>query len=180
MSGWGVPIHIVRHEHVTVERLLLPTRSYRLHRGALPEAIAVWDRIAPVVDGDTDVFLSRSRLERDARRVTGDEGLDQAFADAGFVVMHPQDHSIVEQIALVARARSLVGVSGSQLHLSMFARSCRTVIEIGDLQRRDRPLIDQVRLAEARGHGFFFVPLVTVGEQRDVRATLDRALTHIG
>lgn len=175
-AGWDVPLHLVTDHAVTVEHLLLPTRAYRLHRGALPEAVEVWDRIAARREPEGPLFLSRSRLEHDPRRAAGDHLLDQAFADAGCRVVHPEELHIAEQIDAVARANTIIGVGGSQMHLSMFARSCSAVVEIGDLRLPNYPIHDQVCIAEARGHRHRFVPLLGTDGNRDVDATVQQAM----
>ena len=85
-AGWNVPVHIVQKAPVQIERLLLPTRAYRLHRGALPEAVSVWEAIAPQRARQLDVFLSRSRLTNDPRRLPGDDALDISLAEQGYLV----------------------------------------------------------------------------------------------
>lgn len=172
-TGWDVPIHVVGNDVTAVERLLVPTRAYRLHRGALPELVTAWDRIAPTQPAGQPVFLSRSRLAQDPRRTNGDEELDEALAELGIKVVHPQELSIEEQVAVVSRASALVGLGGSQLHLSMFAGSCNKVIEIGDLRLPRRAVSDQLRIAEARGHEHHFVPRMLAGGRRDIAATLE-------
>jgi len=175
-AGWRVPIRIVAGSTVKVDDLLVPTRAYRLHRGALPQARAVWDRIAPEQPADTAVFLSRSRLRGDTRQAPNDAFLDEALAAAGCQVVHPQELTIQEQVAAVSRARTLIGVSGSQLHLSMFARSCSNVIELGDRRLPTLPIFEQISIAEARGQQHHFVPLLTDPSGRDIRTTIDRVL----
>ena len=175
-AGWEVPVHLVSQRAVRVEHLLLPTRAYRLHRGGLPEVRSVWDRIAPAQVPDTAVFLSRSRLTKDPRRTPYDARLDSALASAGCLVVHPQELPIDEQIAVVSRAHTLIGASGSQLHLSMFAGSCQRVIELGDLRLPTTPVFDQLGIAQTRGQEHHFVPLITTDNGRDVGATIERIL----
>jgi len=173
-TGWDIPIHVVGHDATTVEHLLVPTRAYRLHRGPLPELVAMWDRIAPPQPAGRPVFLSRSRLAQDSRRTNGDEELDEALAELGLEVVHPQELHIEEQVAVASRASTLVGLGGSQLHLSMFARSCSKIIEIGDLRLPDRAVPDQLCLAEARGHEHHLVPRMLSNGRRDIPATVER------
>lgn len=171
--GWNVPIHIVEDRAALVQDLRVPTRAYRLHRGALPEAVSVWDRVAPLVDANDKVFLSRSRLPANQRSLPNDGELDDRLRALGCTVVHPQELSIEEQVRTVSRASTLIGVSGSQLHLSIFARSCTRIIEIGDPRLPDAPVADQVLIANARGQAHHFVPLLRAGTARDAGATAE-------
>ncbi|MFM8528809.1 MAG: glycosyltransferase family 61 protein, partial [Ilumatobacteraceae bacterium] len=162
-AGWDLPIRIVGHEPVVADQLIVPTRAFHLNIGALPELVTLWDRIAPLRTPETTVFLSRSRLTADPRRLVGDERLDEELSSLGCEIVHPQELSMDQQVETVARASTLVGTGGSHLHLSMFARTCTKVIEIGDLRMPDRPVHDQVNIATARGHHHDFVPLIRDG-----------------
>lgn len=174
-AGWTVPVHIIGNTHTTVEDLRIPTRAYRLHRGALPEAVRVWERIALTGAPERPVFLSRSRLEHDERRIPGSEQLDQQLASLGCEVVHPQELSIDDQLAVVSRATTLVGVSGSQLHLSVFAAPGTKVIEIGDPRLPNTPVHDQVLMVEAKRQTHYFVPLLlSSGGRRDAESTARR------
>lgn len=173
-TGWDIPIHIIEERPARVQNLCIPTRAYRLHRGALPEAVRVWDRIAPQRPSLGPVYLSRSRLAPHQRTTPGDEALDECMRELGCTVVHPQELPIAEQVEIVSRATTIVGPSGSQLHLSIFSRACQRVIEIGDLRLPDTPILDQLLIAAARGHEHHFVPLLRSGDKRDTSATASR------
>ena len=63
------------------------------------------------------VFVSRSALPLDLGRLIGDVILDQVLAEAGYLIFHPENHSISEQIALYSSADELVFIDGSSLYL---------------------------------------------------------------
>jgi len=175
-AGWAGGVRFVDAHALTAEQLLVPTRAYRLHDGALPEAVTLWDRIAGSAAAGAPVFLSRARLRHDRRRIRGGEQLDGALADAGVVVVHPERLPIEEQLSVVASASTLIGVSGSQLHLAMFAPNARRIIEIGDPRLPTSPVHDQVLIARARAQEHCFVPLVRGRAGRDVSATVRHVL----
>jgi hypothetical protein len=67
------------------------------------------------------VFVSRSALPLDQGRLIGDVILDQVLAEAGFLVFHPENHSITDQITLYSAANELVFIDGSSLYLLWFS-----------------------------------------------------------
>lgn len=161
---------VVDDQAVTVERLLVPTRPFVPNGYVLPAALEVWKRMRmasePWLYGSTQrIFLSRSRFNplrasqgRSARRgASNDEHLDQLFADRGYLVMHPQDIPLPQQIAVVAGARLLAGSSGSALHLSVFADPGCRVLEVGDARGSKRPVLTQRILTHALGQRLDFL-----------------------
>ena len=48
------------------------------------------------------MYLSRTRLEDDPRRSTGDDELDGRLRELGFAVVHPQELPIGDQLAAAA------------------------------------------------------------------------------
>jgi hypothetical protein len=68
------------------------------------------------------VFISRSSLPLDLGRLIGDVVLDEVLAEAGYLVFHPENHSISEQITLYSAADELVFIDGSSLYLLWISR----------------------------------------------------------
>ena len=68
------------------------------------------------------MFLSRSRLPTEKRGLIGSqsERLDSLFVELGYTIIHSQDLTLSEQVALVRSATHICGCAGSQLHLTMF------------------------------------------------------------
>lgn len=173
LAGYaGLPVRVVDgRAPLRVESLVVPDRSVVAHGWAHPQAREVWDRVAVPVrggGGPAKVFLSRAghnqrrrdEGHRSAERSAAewDAGADAAFAAAGFEVARPETLPVDDQLALVADARLLAGVSGSQLHLSAFAPASARVLEVGDLRSQDRPLAMQQVIDAACGHEHAFVP----------------------
>lgn len=69
------------------------------------------------------IYLSRSRLRGDRRPVSRKNArqIDDLFARHGFMIVHPQELDLAEQIAVVRGASHLAGFIGSQLHLAAFS-----------------------------------------------------------
>lgn len=172
LAGYaGVPVRVVDgRAGLRVESLLVPERSLVAHGWARPEARQVWDRIVGPVrgrGGPARVFLSRAG-HNELRRAAGhrsagrstaewDAGVDAVFAAAGFEVARPETLTVDDQLALVADADLVAGVSGSALHLSAFAPTAARVLEVGDLRSPDQPVAMQVVVDAACGHEHAFV-----------------------
>jgi capsular polysaccharide biosynthesis protein len=171
-AEWRSPIRIIRGPCV-VESLIVPSRPFTTNLFAAPEAVLVWDRVSSVGRPSRLVFLTRTGLDHDVRRLAGDDDLDEAMRLMGFDVIHPERLTIDEQLTVIASASVLAGVSGSALHLSAFAPATTRVIEIGDQRVGGAPLPNQLVIDAARGRLTAFVPLTRSGNGRNLGATMD-------
>lgn len=75
------------------------------------------------------VYFSRSRWPKP--RITDEPAIEARFRAADYDIVHPQDLSLQDQLALVSRARSIAGPQGTALHWSLYAPRCRSVISMG-------------------------------------------------
>src|SRR5699024_5678765 len=171
---------------------LVPTRPYLPNGYARPEAVQVWRRMAAAVrdrtgKGPRRVFLSRSvhhaalaQAGRPSRRASPNETeVDALFASRGYAVAHPQQLDLTDQIRLVADADVIAGVSGSALHLSVFAPSGARVVEVADARARSKPVTTQVILVHACEQALAFVKYPR-GDSGSDLARLRRALDELG
>lgn len=176
LGAAGIPVAVI-NEPVRVEHLLVPSRPFTPSHSATAEAVAVWQHtvrdLTPPQSHDL-VFLSRSHLARDLRRLTGDLAMEQLLSERGFQIVHPETMTVTEQLGLVRHARVLAGVSGSSLHLSAFADRATRVIEIGDRRTATRPLRNQRVIDSACGRRSVHIPLkVRDDGGRDAPATAE-------
>ena len=180
LAGYGdIPVRVTSNGVLSVEKLLVPSRSLVFKNWALPAAVALWRRIgeaAGAPGADSQVYLSRSRFHLGkvrARRIrsnqTWHERLDTAFAETGFRVVHPELLPIDEQIRLVRGAAIIAGASGSALHLSAFAPASTRVIEVGDERSPEAPRPTQLMIDAAVGRESAYIPY---GDPQRVRAAL--------
>lgn len=178
-------VFVGQRRHI-VERLIVPSRPLVANGWAHPEAVRVWRRISrPLVgaEGPRRVLLSRSRFNAERRgrgaetRTTAerDRIVEDDFAAAGFTIVHPEQLSVREQIAVAANAEIIAGQAGSALHLSAFAATGVRIIEIGDHRSPDYPMPGQQVINAACGHVHAFVPEWT--RPAEVLATLDLTAT---
>lgn len=68
------------------------------------------------------IFLSRSGLRTDARRLNKEDELklENFFIQQGFSIVHSQDFNFNTQVQLIRNASHIAGLAGSQLHLALF------------------------------------------------------------
>ncbi len=183
LSGYGgLPVRLVDRVPVRVDDVVVPERPVTLKAWARPEAVATWRRISEAVGSrgpERRVFLSRSAMNTRRRAKQGprvrsddawDDHLDRRFARAGYAVVHTEELSIRDQVALVRGARVVAGSSGSALHLAAFADPGTRVLEVGDRRWPDRPSLTQRLLDAACGHRPGFVPH---GDERALEQLLD-------
>jgi capsular polysaccharide biosynthesis protein len=166
----GVPIRIVTDERWSVERLLVPDRSFVTNGWAYSEAVEVWRRVSAPLHtegGPERIYLSRTRFNAARAAKNGplrstaerDAALDRDFDRAGFRVIAPEELHIDEQLALVAGAHVIAGASGSALHLAAFAGRPSSVIEVGDMRVPLQGLPNQKVVDAVCGHRHAFVPV---------------------
>lgn len=168
LAGRRERVHVVGTDRVRVERLLVPERPVIPNGHVRPAAYGVWREVASaarVAMSPELAFLSRSRHHRTvvpgsraAGRVADNETeLDALMTALGFAVVYAEELSATEQVAVVSRARVLAGVSGSALHLSVFAPEGATVVELGDVRGYSRPVRTQQMLCRAGGNPMAFI-----------------------
>lgn len=168
--GHSVPI-MISNQGCVVDELVVPQRPFTLNDSVEAQAVNVWQRVASAGNLSRKVFLSRSKLSNDSRRVDGDDRLDQLMESLGFDVVHPQTLPISEQLDVVAQAGILSGVSGSALHLSAFAHSHAQILEIGDTRSHSQALPNQRVIDDSVGRSSGFVPYMAAESGRDLSET---------
>lgn len=84
--------------------------------------------------GNGKIYLSRSRLTNDLRKIIHEEELESLLRRSGWRIVHPETLPVVEQLSALNDARVIAGNLGSAMHLLMYfgleARS-KAVIAIG-------------------------------------------------
>lgn len=184
LSGYGgLPIRVVHTRPVHVQHLLVPRRPVVFKHSVGADAVALWERMADAAGtpgGSRRVFFSRTLFHQaqdmSARQRTSpewDHALDEAFATAGFEIVHPEALPTREQVRVARGADVLAGPSGSALHLSAFLASGRRVVEVGDARYSDQGGQTQRSIDAARGHGTDFVPYSEPGSVAAAVAALD-------
>lgn len=99
------------------------------------------------------VYLSRAKYRSRSlsvqRLIHPENDIETAFASAGYEIVHPEDLSLSEQIALYQECSVVAGEAGSALHNTLFAPSKTVVISLSNIndvqpkisEFKDQPLI---------------------------------------
>jgi hypothetical protein len=126
-----------RRHFLAVRRLL--DRHYNLAGPAAAPA-GLWPGPQAAAPPDLErLYLGRSRLPPECRRVAGEDQLEGELRRRGWCVVHPETLPLAEQLRLLAGARIIAGCIGSAMHLLMYfgeALAGRPLIGLGPTDRR--------------------------------------------
>lgn len=98
------------------DALFIPDKLSRLYRAMILEAHGGSHARTPT----EAVFILRRNTP--TRRIINDAKVTAFFVKRGYVVVDPAQMSLAEQVDLAQRAKYMVSATGSQVHLSDFAR----------------------------------------------------------
>lgn len=140
-----------------LEEVTVSTSAMCLKSAVDPAFLAAFDRVKAalqggavrVTDSDRRVYLSRSRLSDRFRRATNEAEIEALFAATGFQVVHPQELTIAQQVALVGSAAAIAGCDGSALHLAAFATPGTTLLALDSRVVINQFMVDLVRGLDA-------------------------------
>ena len=140
------PIWLIDHP-AEVDELIVPTPGFGHLDWSIgsPEFRAfvrsrIAARIKPTEKGGPErVYISRSRLKSASDPLERELELERKLRKAGYVIFHPQKHTIEEQCQIYMGARQIIGSDGSAFHLAPFAMQPGT--QVGLIQRRHRPRV---------------------------------------
>jgi hypothetical protein len=109
--------------------LQIGSHIFKQYRDVCQNLIGSLD-LTKIKTTDRPLYLSRRLLNRGARKVVGEELLEELLLRNGFHVVHPQFLSIEEQIYLINRHEHIVGIVGSAMHNLVFSLSPKTITYI--------------------------------------------------
>jgi len=69
------------------------------------------------------VYLTKTRLGQGIYQLVNEAEIEAVMAAQGIEIVHPQELSLVEQIALLNGAPAILGTTGSAFHTSLFAQA---------------------------------------------------------
>jgi len=119
------------YDPVRVERLVAATPMFENPNYAHPGLAEVWGRIGArlaaqsSVDVPERIFISRRIKKRPCRNLPD---VEQFFADQGFTVLFPEDHSLADQVRIFRDTEVVAGFIGSGLFNLMFAGAPKPVL----------------------------------------------------
>jgi capsular polysaccharide biosynthesis protein len=114
----GVNNEPVFIENPTVFRELhVPEPGYQIQNFASPEHMKFLAAWPPKSSRKSDyVWLSRSNLPLDRGGIVEERHVEQVLREMGWVILHPEKHSVSDQLDFLAGARHIAGFMGSAFH----------------------------------------------------------------
>lgn len=123
VQALGVPHPIINTAHrLRVEKLYVPNQGIGLDDWGVGSPgfhrfVREQGGRKGATEGRRKLYLSRSALPRQRASYLSEKILVSHLEDEGYTVIHPQQHSIEEQIALYRAAEYVISPNGSPLHL---------------------------------------------------------------
>ncbi len=155
LSGAGIDAEdiLFSHRPVRVERLLCATPMFSQPAYLHPEITELWDQMADRLtlsvdqrDRPSRVFCSRKIGKRNCHNAAE---VEQLFADHGFAIIYPEDHSIGEQVAIFRHLEVVAGFAGSAMFNLVWPSTPKRVILISSESYTAK---NEYLIAAARGH----------------------------
>jgi O-antigen biosynthesis protein WbqL len=145
-----------RWEHIAAERVLMPGmmhREYVFHPALADDLNAFAVTCGAPHRPGASLFVSRSALGRPStfRDMTNAQEVEALAAGLGLEVVHPEQLTWRDQVALFAGARLVVGEFGSGLHNALFSPAGTRVVALNWITEV------QSRIATFRGHDLGYV-----------------------
>jgi capsular polysaccharide biosynthesis protein len=159
LARMGVPADRIRpitpDTHYRTDMLMAPSRTQTISAVPSWKVEGLRARLAPDPDsGEARLKLLALRGECEHRRVVNEGELSRRLQAIGFKAVVCKHFSIGEQIAMFARARTVVGAHGAALTNLVYCRPGTRVIEI---VAKDLPQPHYAALSEACGLDHSFV-----------------------
>lgn len=109
---------------VAARQVLFPTLPVIRRSSVHPKAHVIFDKLKGLArEGDVGryerIYISRSRVS--GRDLVNEIEVEAYYRSKGFVIVHPQEHSIENQIKLFSNAKFIASVGGSAAHGAVFA-----------------------------------------------------------
>lgn len=119
------------------KRVYIPSQSLVLHSSVNSKAQNfIWNKIKSQFADDSaiikkdKIYLSRSKLVKDKRKLENEDIVEGVFLRHGFQIVHPEEISLKQQIEILSQAKVVVGPSGSALHNAAFMRKGSLLISL--------------------------------------------------
>lgn len=125
-------------EAVIVESLVAATPALAMPQYVDRSLGEVWGQIRSRLSDHSSHESERifsSRRPKKTRTCLNASEVEQFFADLGFTVFYPEDHSFEEQVRMFAGARIVAGFGGSNMFNTMYAPGATKVVVSGTSYR---------------------------------------------
>lgn len=118
---------IILRKTTRFRNVIVPSRAFINERYASADYVNVFRTISNNIGngfGYDKIYLSRTKF---AKKDFGEERLEQIFQKNGYKIIYPETLSIIDQIKYIKDAHVMAGLSGSAMHLALFAPDGATV-----------------------------------------------------
>jgi capsular polysaccharide biosynthesis protein len=171
---------IMAHEDLRVRQLILPAAQYLNTVKGSPGMCVVFDHLREKLLASQParsrtpgkVYMTRRNLSPTAlaggerRGFLNEHEAEDLFRRRGYEVVSPENLPFEEQVAIVANATHVAGLSGAALHLILLnSRPDTKLIEL-----RTKPAINQMIINSIRGVEAFHIPCVAARGARQAIA----------
>jgi capsular polysaccharide biosynthesis protein len=113
----------ILNEPTLFRDLTVASSGYALEKGVDETAFQVWRTIADFYDKNSDlkrIYVSRSKWPKQ-RILVNEADVEKLFAAYGFTILHPQNLTVAEQVAIFRNAEVIAGPSGSALYNCVYS-----------------------------------------------------------
>ncbi|WP_137222080.1 DUF563 domain-containing protein [Shewanella sp. MEBiC00475] len=157
-APFGVKAHSVSIINIATqfEWLDVPNPQFFILNKAHIDYIDIYRRISDFYipskqDESLRIYVSRSKLLKRKRKVLNEAAIEKVFISHGFIVIHPQELSFPEQLALLSHTHVLAGMEGSGLHNCVFMPPGGTVINLCGV-RQPNSIKSNQKICDALAH----------------------------
>lgn len=144
----------LRNEHVfvddatSVDHLIVPEPAYVIQTRCHPRFIRMMGKM-PVEPHGRNVWLSRSGLPEHLSGIEGEREIEAELARLGWIILHPQLHTLADQVQMIGGAAHVAGFAGSAFHTILLAREVHGRVTI--FTRGERISKNFATIAAAKG-----------------------------
>jgi len=131
---------------------------------------------------DDLIYLSRSRLSDELRKIGNEEELESLLRERGYEIVHPQQLSFADQIKLFSDAAKIVGAMGSAFHTMLLSQNAEMCVKylIEDMPIRTYSVIDAISGSNSSYIRCLYKNPLSIKKNVDWVVDLERAMAGIG
>ncbi|MDD4556571.1 MAG: glycosyltransferase 61 family protein [Alphaproteobacteria bacterium] len=143
-------------EEITQFReIIIPSQATIIKSAYNEKFINIYQAMAKKVEPKNveKIYLSRTKLKK-GTICFGEELIEKTFKENGYKIIYPEKISLKEQISYLNNAKEIAGLSGTALHLALFAKPKTKLIS---LERSDCAIEEQILINQAMQLDAYYV-----------------------
>ena len=147
-------IHIIR-KVTKFNKIYVPQQAHILNKSFNKKFLVPYKYISSKLSESAKekYYISRRKF-KGGTLCMGEELLENLYKNNGFKIVYPEKLSLKEQVMIMKSASELAGVSGTGMHMALFADEG---INITILERSDSPIKEQVIINQALKANAYYV-----------------------